>query len=194
MKKTGSVTACFWWLQKTETLANLCEMLPVKQLSLFFSLLKHFCVFLLFHFLLFVCSCCLQCFPIILPLKQSQTGTSLNWFHLHHSYSCWSPFVSRFAPLFFRCTSWLRSSSKTGSQFALKVRTALACLCEMWCKRGSWWILMILRASRIWNCACFNSTSRCVCRFFLRFKTTTSVKVIVINDVIEIWRIMWEHS
>lgn len=99
--------------------------------------------------------------------------TELNWFLflpsptllcflyiVPHSSSCWLPFVSELSPSF-RCTSWLRSSSRTGSQFALRARTALVSLLGMWCARGSWWILMILRALRSSNCPCFNSTSRC---------------------------------
>lgn len=70
--------------------------------------------------------------------------------------------------LSFRCTSWLRSSSRTGNPSVLRARTALAFLHETWSARRSCWILMTLTAPRKSNCPCYSSTSRCA---LFRLKT-----------------------
>lgn len=90
----------------------------------------------------------------------SLSHPSLLLYFVPHSSSCWLPFISELLSSF-RCMSWLRSSSRAGSQFALRAKTVLASLHGMRCARGSWWILMIQRAPRNSNCPCFNSTSRC---------------------------------
>ncbi len=151
----------------------------VSYVSLPFVLLNKF---VLAAFLLMCCDwCCLWCVFIVLQftITLELSWSASNWsklvsfsFHffslfcslyiLPHSSSSWLLFVSDLSPSF-RCTSWLRNSSRMGSQFALRARTALASLHETWCTRGSWWILMILKAPKGSNCPCFNSTSRCVC-------------------------------
>ena len=91
--------------------------------------------------------------PPLLSLLPSSFLFLLNTLHL------W-PFDSSSTR---RCTSWLRSSSRMGSQSAPRARTASACSRETWCARRSRWIPRILRAPRSSNCPCSNNTSRCVC-------------------------------
>lgn len=61
-----------------------------------------------------------------------------------------------------RCTSWLRSSSRTGNPSAPRARTASAFSRGTCCARRLCWTPMILREPRSSNCPCFSSTSRCV--------------------------------
>lgn len=167
-------------------------MLPVKQLSVFFFLIEAFFVcFCCFTF--FVCFCCLQCFPIMLILKlwdrnfaELVTFTSFLFLLITLRLSFCAPFLG------VRADSGVLPKREASLRWKSEQRWRVYARCDA--KEdpdGSWWFWehqesQIVHASTV--------PQGVYVGFFLRSKTTTSVKVIVINDAIEIWRIMWKHS